>query len=225
MDGANGARVNAGGFRVPAVHQLGFVVQDVDRALDELSVMFGIRRWYRPVNKAEPLITYRGRRVACTVEFVLGFAGRTQVEVITTQGEANIFSDFLAAEGPGLHHLCFFVTNYDRALAHYRAEGYQEVQTGVVESKGGSVTRFCYLQPRDGEGNGTAVAAAHGESQQSAATRTPARSPIGMTIELSEARLASILPIRMTPFMMRVGVLTGDLVEVGKRDREYRGKS
>jgi hypothetical protein len=117
----------------------------------------------------------------------MGFCGTTQIELIATEGENNLYSDFLETHGAGLHHICFFVSDLDKKLAACKALGLEPVQHGTVCSKGGTVTRYAYLIG-------------------------PASK--GLIVELSEARLGGKIAVKMTPLMMKVGKLTGDLVLV-----------
>lgn len=171
-------------MRFRRANQIGFVVQEMRPAVEELSRSLGIRRWYKPVNKDSGEILYRGRKVDCEVEFVLGFCGGSQIELITSRGEPNLYTEFLDRAGPGMHHICFFVSDLDRRLAEYASQGIRPLQTGTVTSKGGSITRYAYLEPT---------------------------SAGGLVVELSEARLAGRVPVSMTPFLMEVGRITGDL--------------
>lgn len=174
-------------FRYGKVHQVGLVVEDMKYAVERCSSLLGIRRWYRAVNKTAGEVVVRGKPVKCRLDFVLGFCGKTQVELIASSGDGNIYTEFLESHGPGLHHVCFFVTDLQRKMEAYANAGLSPIQTGRVESKGGTITRYAYFDPG------------------------PAG---GLIIELSESRLAGKIPVRMSPFMMKIGRLTGDLEPV-----------
>jgi catechol 2,3-dioxygenase-like lactoylglutathione lyase family enzyme len=47
----------------------------------------------------------------------------TRVEISGPKSEENVFGQFLAQRGPGLHHICFRVTDYDETLRLLTAAG------------------------------------------------------------------------------------------------------
>jgi catechol 2,3-dioxygenase-like lactoylglutathione lyase family enzyme len=167
------------------VHQLGFVVEDMGRALDNFAEKLGIRKWYRPVfsEKDESPIFYKGAKIDSQLGIAVGYLGRLQIELVTTKGDRNIYLDHLERHGEGMHHICFFVSDLDRKLGAYKKLGIEPVQAGAIVSKGGAVTRYAYLD--------------------SALTN-------GLIVELTETRRFG-LPMKMSPFLMKVGKMTGDL--------------
>jgi hypothetical protein len=172
---------------VKRIHQLGIVVHDMSAAIEHFSRL-GIGPLYRPISKpGEEEIFYHGKKISSKIDLVLGYCGSLQIELITTEGDSNIYSEFLERHGEGLHHVCCFVTNYDRQLTAFQSAGFETVQTGRIVSNGNTVSRYAYLD---------------------------ARLTNGFVIELSSSKLMGIIPVRMSPFMMKAGTLSGDLVRV-----------
>ena len=78
------------------VSQVGFVVEDMEKAIKDYSSLFGIKRWYRTVSRETELI-YRGRAVNSKVDYVMGYCGSNQIELIATKGDKNFYNEFLDA--------------------------------------------------------------------------------------------------------------------------------
>ena len=57
-----------------------------------------------------------------------------------------MYSDFLANQGPGAQHLCFYPADYDAAFAHLTTAGMDVVLDGVIAG-----TRFAYLGDEAGQ--------------------------------------------------------------------------
>lgn len=173
---------------LPPVGQIAMIVSDMDEAVQRLSKV-GFGPWYRPISKrGGDEYIYKGRKVHAKVTYSMCYWGTMQIELITSQGEATLYSDFLDRYGEGVQHVCSYVMAYERRVAAFRAAGYEPVQTGLIISKGGTVSKFCYYD---------------------------LGLPTGLCIELSSSRGFGIFPVKQSPFMMKVGVLTGDMVRVG----------
>lgn len=170
------------------VDQMGLVVESLDRALPKFSDALGVRAWYRPVHKDNEAreMLYRGQQIKIDFDFVIGYCGSMQFELIVPGSERNIYVEHLEKHGEGFHHICFFVSDLDRKLAAYKELGAEPVQSGAVGGKSGAVTRYAYLDN----------------------TNTH-----GFMIEMSETRLFGI-PTKPSPFIMKMGALTGDLIKV-----------
>lgn len=172
-------------LRFKNVDQVGVVVHDIKDAVRNYRQKLGIRTWYRAVSAPDDdgSVFFRGQKLNSDIEFVLGYCGGLQFELVQSSGDANIYSEHLEKHGEGLHHVCFFVSDLERKLAAYKKLDIEPVQTGRVKGKGGAITHYAYLE--SGKIN-------------------------GLCIEMSETRLYG-LPTKMSPFMMKVGKLTGDL--------------
>ena len=181
-------KIMGGGINFKQVDQVGFVVEDMEDAIRNFSDKLGVRDWYRPRKSEEDegKIIYRGEEIVPEIDFVLGYCGRLQFELVTTGGPKNIYSEHLERHGEGLHHICFFIKDIDATMAEYKKMGVEPIQTGSVLGKGGAVTRYAYM-----DGSLTN----------------------GLIVELSETKLFGI-NTKMSPVMMKVGHLTGDLEKV-----------
>ncbi|MCX2748075.1 VOC family protein [Arthrobacter sp. MI7-26] len=106
--------------------QIGFVVEDRERTMRDLSAMLGAGPWFlSPHPYPEPPLTeYRGVPVLLGAKFALSYAGDLMIELIEPQpGSKTVFSDALAANGTSLHHFAFGTTNFDATVATLERDG------------------------------------------------------------------------------------------------------
>ena len=130
------------------VHQLGFVVENLREAMKEYGEIYGIKQWYGVVNKPQGQLYYKGKPFFDRgYRMAIGYCGRTEIELITTGADENIYTEFLKKHGPGLHHICFFVKDIDEWLTRYKKRGYEVIQNGTTNGKA-SVARFAYLRKK-----------------------------------------------------------------------------
>jgi hypothetical protein len=86
----------------------------------------------------------RGEQVSCAI--ALGFArsGNMQIELLQPVRGEGLHVEFLASNGPGLHHLGFLVDDLDAVVAEGEATGFPK----LMGSQFGSL-RFAYLDTFD----------------------------------------------------------------------------
>ncbi|MEA4912268.1 MAG: VOC family protein [Oscillospiraceae bacterium] len=173
--------------RFSNVHQLGFVVEDLQEAMKEYGARYRVKRWYGVVNEPQGALFYKGKPFADSgYAMAIGYCGRTEIELITTAAQENIYTEFLRAHGPGLHHVSFFVRDIDAWVPQYEALGYEVVQNGVTNGKT-MKARFAYMRRTD--------------------------QPNGDIIEFCDVH-AGRLPLTRTRWNIALGALTGDLVRL-----------
>ena len=142
MSGIGGLleRIGAGLF------QQAYVVADLDAAQSAMGNALGCGEF---VNLPPDDLDYslRGKQVSCAL--ALGFArsGNMQIELLQPVRGDGLHVEFLASNGPGLHHLGFIVDDLDDVVALGDASGFPN----VMGSKFGSL-RFCYLDTWDALG-------------------------------------------------------------------------
>ncbi|WP_101946747.1 VOC family protein [Mycobacterium sp. 3519A] len=124
--------------------QIAWVSRDLDATEAALTTLLGVRKWIRMpgVHFAPDSCTYRGQPADFVADISLSYAGDTQLELIAPVQGDSIYTEFLAAAGPGLHHVCIEVDDVEQALADRDAE---VVQRGVMP--GGM--EFAYVSAAD----------------------------------------------------------------------------
>ena len=131
------ARISRGLF------QQAFVVAELDAAERAMRSSLGCGEFVNlPASDLD--YDFRGGRVSCAI--ALGFArsGNMQIELLQPVRGEGLHVEFLASNGPGLHHLGFIVDDLDAVIALGEANGFKN----VMGSQFGSL-RFCYLDTWD----------------------------------------------------------------------------
>ncbi len=134
---------------VPRVGQIGIVVESLPKAVEFYSSAFGIGPWFRSKFTGEEHYLHGEKRIRFNLDIAMAFAGNVQYEIIEHKGgDRSIYVDHLEKYGEGLHHLGFYVNNFDRRLASCRQCGIGVLQSGLLRSGGnlgGSTTKYAYL--------------------------------------------------------------------------------
>ncbi|CAO3458058.1 hypothetical protein [Azospirillum argentinense] len=124
------------------IRQAGYVVDDIEAAMDYWSRTLGIGPWF--YNERVPIrnYTYRGERYEVHNSVALANSGPLQMELIQTRNDApSMYRDFLKAGRTGLQHVAYWTENYDADLERLTAQGFKPVMSGEVGEKG----RFVYF--------------------------------------------------------------------------------
>jgi hypothetical protein len=169
--------------RLPAIGQIGLVVQDMTAAMVTYGAAFGVDRWYRS-RMAWFEVVFDGEPIAIEWDIVVGYSGRVQIELIRV-GDAgpNLYHEVFGPDGAGLHHLGLVVHDLDHHLESAEAADIAIRQHGAIRFAGGAACRFAYLD--------TAA-------------------ELGLILELIEMRVYG-LDLGMPEWLLRVGTLTGDV--------------
>lgn len=124
------------------IRQLGFVVPDIEQAMDHWTRVMGVGPFY--YNPRVPIedYTYEGRRYEPHNSVALANAGYIQVELIQCRNDVpSMYKDFVDAGNFGLQHTAYWTQDYDRDLASMEAEGFVLKMSGKVGVDG----RFAYF--------------------------------------------------------------------------------
>src|SRR6266702_8375481 len=71
--------------------------------------------------------------------------GAVDVELLEPRDAASPVAKFLAKRGPGIHHICYRVSDLDRALERCRTAGYRLVDE--QPRRGAGHRRIAFLHP------------------------------------------------------------------------------
>lgn len=174
----------------PYVHQLGFVVRDMEKAMEEYGKIYHIKTWYRAAKRPDDEMFYMGKRIVDPgFDLIVGYCGKTEIELITTSAQESIYANFLKEGHEGLHHVSFFVNDVSAAVKEYEGYGFQVAQNGYMTGLTGR-TYYAYMAKPD-EG-------------------------FGRIIEFSSTYLFNKVPMQRGRHAMRGGVLTGNAKVVKK---------
>ena len=118
-------------LRTLKVGQIGLLVPDLRAALTQYSLLLGRDDWsiftYGPDSVAG--LSYRGEPSSHRMR--LAFVGHDpQIELIESLDGPNIYTEWIARHGYGVHHFGFYVDSIADATADMRASGYEPIQAG-----------------------------------------------------------------------------------------------
>jgi methylmalonyl-CoA/ethylmalonyl-CoA epimerase len=94
-----------------SVHHVGLAVEDLDGALYTYERLFGAR------------LEYRSRVEEQGVEAASIRVGESRLELLGALGDDTPVGRFLAARGPGMHHVAYEVSDIRAALVHLSESG------------------------------------------------------------------------------------------------------
>jgi methylmalonyl-CoA/ethylmalonyl-CoA epimerase len=115
----------------PRVAHVGIAVPSIADALT----------FYRDILGLEP-----GRPESADGATIVGLTlGDVQIELLEPRDPASPVAKFLARRGPGIHHICYRVSDLDGALERCRAAGYRLVDDAPRRGAGGR--RIAFLHP------------------------------------------------------------------------------
>lgn len=124
------------------IRQAGYVVDDIEAAMDYWSRTLGIGPWF--YNERVPIrnYTYRGESYEVHNSVALANSGPLQMELIQTRNDApSMYRDFRRAGHTGLQHVAYWTQQYDDDLARLTAQGFKPAMSGEVGERG----RFVYF--------------------------------------------------------------------------------
>lgn len=171
------------GVKLPKVNQIGIVVPDIGAAVRYYSKFLNIKPWFHSKTRSNDAI-FKGKSFHLELDIALAFSGGMEIELIQTLTDREcIYSDILMKQGGGLHHIGIMVTGFDRKLDRMKAAGIGVIQSGVIKTVGGAVTKYAYMDTV---------------------------STCGIISEIIESKLMG-MPVFHNNFMMHVGRLTGDI--------------
>lgn len=130
--------------------QIAWVTRDLDATERALTTLLGAKKWVRMpgVHFAPDACTFRGEPADFVADISLSYAGDTQLELIAPVSGQSLYTEFLDAAGPGLHHICVEkpgVEEFEAALADAEEAGIPVLASGVMP--GGM--RFAYVTAGD----------------------------------------------------------------------------
>ncbi|MEJ5361569.1 MAG: VOC family protein [Spirochaetota bacterium] len=173
-------------IKLPAINQLGILVKDIHEAVKNYTCILGIGPWFRS-KTVKHEVFFRGKPITIDVDIVLAFHKGIEIELIELKGgDECIYTNLITTSGGGLHHAGSLVLSYNQGMKRVRESGIKVIQSGVIVTRGGAVTRYAYLDTVK---------------------------QCGIITELIETRLYGI-PVPQNKFFLEIGCLTGDVEKI-----------
>jgi methylmalonyl-CoA/ethylmalonyl-CoA epimerase len=114
-------------LQLPGVGQIGVVVEDIDRAIAFYESAFGLGPWdIREVGA--PNVWDRGEEKPIKARLAFTNIGQVEIELIQILEGDSLHLEFLREHGEGLHHLGFFVKDFQAKLEQAKAMGFEVLQ-------------------------------------------------------------------------------------------------
>jgi methylmalonyl-CoA/ethylmalonyl-CoA epimerase len=114
-------------LQLPGVGQIGVVVEDVDRAIAFYQSAFGLG----PFDVREigaPNVWDRGEEKPIKARLAFAALGGVQLELIQILEGDSFHLEFLREHGEGIHHLGFFVRDFQAKVEQAKAMGFKVLQ-------------------------------------------------------------------------------------------------
>ena len=126
------------------VRQNGYVVPDIEAALDHWTRVLGVGPFYYLERVPLEEFRYRGVPSPLEVSIALANSGALQIELIQQRNDApSMHRDFLAREvRGGLQHVAYWTESFDAEMARLRRAGFEVGQSGQIGENG----RFVYYE-------------------------------------------------------------------------------
>jgi len=119
-------------YPITKINQVAMVVRDLDAAVRDYWDRLKIGPWaimtFEPPHVRD--MTYKGARQDYRMRIAFAMCGDLQLELIQSLDGPNIYEDFLAEHGEGMHHVGVFVPDIGVAIADMEARGYTMTQSG-----------------------------------------------------------------------------------------------
>jgi methylmalonyl-CoA/ethylmalonyl-CoA epimerase len=118
--------------RISRVNHLGVVVGDLDAATKGFRDILGL-----PLDRVE--------EYGSELDIAFLPCGDTQIELISPRGPGGFTGDYLAENGPGIHHVALEVDDLEAALAELAERGVEPI--GEAPRPGAGNTLIAFLDP------------------------------------------------------------------------------
>jgi methylmalonyl-CoA/ethylmalonyl-CoA epimerase len=123
-------------FKLPPVHQLGFVVRDIEKTCKHYETVFGTGPFSPVIDVDMDGALLRGTPVKTKIKVAFVQSGGVQIELIQPVEGHNVYTEFLETKGEGIHHLGYQIDDIVAAKAAFRSKGLEPVfcrDMGVME--------------------------------------------------------------------------------------------
>lgn len=114
--------------------QIGIVVADIDRAMENLTEIFGIGPFriieWPPADRSDFLRFYYSQPGDFTARMAFTEVGMMELELIQPLEGESIWADFIREHGEGIHHIRFNVDDVKPVVEYLAGHGVQSAQHG-----------------------------------------------------------------------------------------------
>ncbi len=128
-------------LKLGPVRQVGYVVRDIEKAMQEW-IRLGVGPWFYTEKVPVEDFQYMGKPSDLDMSVALTHAGYVQVELIQQKNDApSLYRDFLETTGEGMQHVSHWVEDFDEKEKMLLDLGYIIGHSGNIGPNG----RFAYF--------------------------------------------------------------------------------
>jgi catechol 2,3-dioxygenase-like lactoylglutathione lyase family enzyme len=123
-------------LKLPPVHQLGYVVGNVDKACEFYQATYGVGPFHVVDEVDMEGAMLRGRPISTKIKVAFARSNEIEIEFIQPLEGENLYTEFLEEKGDGIHHLGFVVDDMDEWKREFAAKGFEPIfhrDMGVME--------------------------------------------------------------------------------------------
>ena len=131
-----------------AVRQIGYVVKDIEKAMDHW-VALGVGPWFYRENVNSTEFTYYGKQSPLPkLSIALANSGDVQLELIQQRDDSpTLYRDTLARNGECAQHIAYWsVDKFDEICRHLLELGYVEGHAGRMDANRGRYAYFVHTE-------------------------------------------------------------------------------
>jgi methylmalonyl-CoA/ethylmalonyl-CoA epimerase len=131
---------------LPALFHVGWVVRDCAAAQRELGARLGAGPFVSAGTEARfDQALVHGKPTPFSLRIAFGALGGVLLELLEPLDDQSPHAEFLSANGEGMHHLAFLVTDFDAQLAAVRAAR-PEAELLIDGTGPGNPVRWVYVE-------------------------------------------------------------------------------
>ncbi len=114
------------------VTQIAIVVEDIDKASEVYSRIFGLPKPEAQLTGApeEAKGSYRGEATDARAKLAFFHMGQVSIELIEPVGRDSVWYEVLEEKGEGVHHIAFQIEGTDEVTDFLESEGMSVIQQG-----------------------------------------------------------------------------------------------
>ncbi|MEE2663364.1 MAG: VOC family protein [Myxococcota bacterium] len=131
---------------LPPIDQVGYVVRDLDRAIETFGAVFG--PFQTMVSELQGT-NHRGQKSDVTLKMGFGSSGPLEIELIEPVTGGSPHRDVLEQRGEGVHHIRFQIPDLDPPLAGLEELGFRVIWSHEMPEL---PARWAYLEGPSDQG-------------------------------------------------------------------------
>jgi len=131
---------------LPPSDQVGYVVRDLDRAIETYGAVFGP---FQAIEMTLEGTNHRGKTSDVTLKMGFGRSGPLEIELIEPVTAGSPHMEALEQRGEGVHHIRFNLDDLGPALASLQELGFEIIWSHEMPT---TSSRFAYLEGPDDRG-------------------------------------------------------------------------